>query len=85
MGWSSGSSLMSEIIEVFKEKFPEEKIRQDVYEELITIFEAYDADTLEECVDDDPVFEKALYEASETYREWKDDKDEIPDEDIEIA
>ena len=61
MGWSTGSRLMSDIIGALQEKVPEEKLRQEIYEELIPIFEAFDCDTLQDCAEDDIAFHDALY------------------------
>jgi len=56
MGWSSGSSLMSDCIRVLKREVPDAKVRQRIYVGMIKAFESEDADTLDECHGDDPAF-----------------------------
>lgn len=74
MGWSSGSSLFSDIIIALNEKDLEEDVRKKVYESLIPSFEEMDCDTLEECMGEDDAFDEAYKELHPTY--FEDDKDE---------
>lgn len=60
MGWSSGSSLMSEIINAAKEAIPNNGIRKAFYEKAIDAFEDEDWDTQDECIDMDEAFDEAL-------------------------
>ena len=60
MGWSNGSSLMSDIIEAVKPRLAPKSFRQTVYEELIKAFEDYDCDTLDECHGMDTAFDAAM-------------------------
>lgn len=62
MGWSSGSALMSQIIQNLKKVEKDEAQRKAVYMALIPPFEDHDCDTLYECADDDRAFKKALKE-----------------------
>lgn len=62
MGWASGSMLMSEIIATLKSKVDDEDLRAEIYAEIITAFEDYDADTLDECLDEDEAFNEAYNE-----------------------
>lgn len=80
MSWSTGSSLMSEIINELKEVIPDDKIRQEVYEKLIGCFENYDCDTLYECQGEDDSFDKAY---TELYPE-EDDEIYEDEEELEI-
>lgn len=67
MGWSSGSSLMKEVIEILKMHIVDEDVRKAIYLELIPLFEDYDCDTLDECSDDDDLFEEALTELNDEH------------------
>lgn len=60
MGWSSGSRLMSGIIDSAKRHIKNDNVRMKFYEEIITAFEDEDCDTLEECLGEDKAFDKAL-------------------------
>lgn len=70
MGWASGSSMLSEIIEVINENVESEESRLQIYRRLIDIFEDRDCDTICECVDEDETFDKVLRERDP---EWYDD------------
>lgn len=78
MGWSTGSILMSDIIDSLKDKVPDDKVRQDIYEALIPAFQNFDCDTLDECADDDVVFKNALKEFG-----YFEEEDEYIDDDYE--
>lgn len=58
MGWSSGSEIMSLIIQGVKDKMDPED-RDSFYKDLIEYFENEDCDTLYECLEQDIVFDKA--------------------------
>lgn len=75
MSWKGGSRIMGEIIEACLETISDEGERQDLYMQLIDIFENNDCDTLYECVNEgtDPVFDEA-------YREMHPEEDEIEEE-----
>ena len=60
MGWASGSSLFSDIIETIQFHVPDEDTRGNMYVELISAFEAADCDTLDECLGEDPVFDSVF-------------------------
>jgi hypothetical protein len=62
MGWSSGSSLMSDVIHVIKFNVTSDTKRQDIYFDIIQDFENYDCDTLMECCGQDTAFDAALKE-----------------------
>ena len=70
MGWSSGSKIMTEIIETLMETIVDEDDRAETYSALIDIFEDYDCDTLDECLEIDEVFD-------EVYRDKHPEEDEI--------
>lgn len=52
MGWSTGSSLMNEMITIIEDHVPQYSARVDIFKDMIRSFEDYDADTLGECVED---------------------------------
>ncbi len=60
MGWSGGSSLMGDVIKTLQRYVKDAGQRQLIYEELISAFEMEDADTLEECLGDDPAYDLAF-------------------------
>lgn len=74
MGWSSGTRIFSEIMEVVKEHV-DEATRKDIYEQLIEIFQEADCDNLEECLGEDDVFDDVWKEL------YSDTEEELFDED----
>ena len=58
MGWASGSSLFSDIIEAINDCDVDDETKYMLYEKLITIFEDEDCDTLQECLGQDSVYDK---------------------------
>lgn len=73
MGWASGSRMMSEIIESIMENVSDEAEREDLYSDLIGIFEDFDCDTLHECLEIDEVFD-------DVYREKYPEDDDVEEE-----
>lgn len=74
MGWSSGTRIFSEIIDVLKENV-DDSAREVIYEQLIEIFQEADCDNLDECLGEDDVFDdvwKRLYPIEE---DWEDSDD----------
>lgn len=69
MGWSSGSRIMNEIIEVLKDVVDDRDERFDVYYRLIEIFENNDCDTLDECLNEDTAFDEAYRDIYPEYFE----------------
>lgn len=73
MSWKAGSKLFDGIIETLNNCDVEDDTRKLIYEELITLFEDQDCDTLDECVGEDKVFDLV----------WKEheihNKDDDPD------
>ena len=61
MGWASGSSLFSDIIEAINDCDVDDETRHMLYEKLIPIFEDEDCDTLQECLGQDSAFDKVYY------------------------
>lgn len=78
MGWSTGSLLMSEIIDGLKVTVPDEKVRAEIYQTLIPAFENYDCDNLNDCLEEDSAFDLAFKEAS--YFANDDEEDEYCEE-----
>ena len=61
MGWSSGSSLFSDIIDAVVECEIDDETRKMLYEKLIPVFEDEDCDTLDECVGKDSMFDSVFH------------------------
>ena len=57
MGWSSGSRMMSDIIQLLKKHVKDDMKRSRIHYGLIEIFEENDCDTLYECRGEDPIFD----------------------------
>lgn len=70
MGWASGSGLLGDIILSTQKAIPK-KYRKELYKLFINHFEMYDCDTINECLDMDPEFDKAFMEL---YPEWCEDE-----------
>lgn len=60
MGWSTGSSLFSDIIEILKAEIDDEDIREEIYVRMIEVFQDHDCDNLEECLGEDTVFDNVF-------------------------
>jgi hypothetical protein len=60
MGWASGSELFSALITTTKKHVKDPKKRTAIYKDMIGAFEDQDWDTQDECVGEDPAFDKAL-------------------------
>lgn len=69
MGWSTGSSLMSDIISGIEETDLKHDVKVELYKILIEKFEDYDCDTLDECYDESEAFQEALFELHPDYAE----------------
>lgn len=76
MGWGTGSELMSDIIMDLKNRVPDDKLRQEIYEVLILHFENFDCDTLSDCIEDDEIFKSALEEAGYEFEDNEDFEEE---------
>jgi hypothetical protein len=77
MGWSTGSDLFAEVAESIERHVHDEQIKINIYYEMISSFEDYDADTLEECLGISDALDSVL---KEVYNIDDPDKDE--DEDL---
>jgi hypothetical protein len=73
MGWGSGSSLFSKIIDAAKEAIPNKKKRVVFYESTISAFEDEDWDTENECLGSDVAFDEAL---KKLHPDWEIFKEE---------
>lgn len=60
MGWSSGSTLMSEVIAAMKNANIPEHLRAVAYDGIIDAFRNEDCDTLDECIGEDHAFDVAI-------------------------
>lgn len=79
MGWASGSRLFSRVIHAIKVHIEDFEERVDIYYDLIEAFEDADWDTQDECLGDDPAYDKALYEL---HPDWEEDYDEEENDDV---
>jgi hypothetical protein len=78
MSWGRGSELFSDVAEIIAENVVDDNIRRLIYMGLIEAFQNYDCDTLDECMDIDPVLD-TLLEAMALMEESEDEDDEWPD------
>ena len=62
MGWSSGSAVMGGIIEAVKANVPDEETRVRIYRKVIDVLSDLDWDTKDECLGDDPAYDKIYNE-----------------------
>jgi len=64
MGWASGSSICSDVLDVVLPKFKKyqvpEKVTVDVVAKIIDVFERQDCDTTDELYGENEVINKAL-------------------------
>lgn len=76
MGWSSGSGLMSDIIEALEDEEISYEIKVTIYKMLIDKFEEFDCDTLYECKDESAAFKEAyneLHPDEDDEEYWEDE------------
>ena len=64
MGWSSGSSLASAVIEIMESLHEGHYVDglEEAYKDLIAVFEDADCDNLHECLGESVAFDSAWYE-----------------------
>lgn len=79
MGWATGSSLFTEIAESIERHVHDEQIKMNLYYEMISSFEDFDADTLEECLGISETLDAVLKELY-NIDDDDDDDDEIWDD-----
>lgn len=70
MGWASGSEVAYQMIKSLKKNVKDDKAREKIYFDLITVLEDFDCDTLCECMEEDTVFDKVLLSM---HPEWDED------------
>lgn len=70
MGWASGAAMYYTVIRVLQHRVSDDKERELLHRDLITVFEDEDWDTQDECLGIDPAFDNALYTL---HPEWRDD------------
>lgn len=66
MGWSSGTRLLSDVIDTIQKFVDDEDIRVEIYKELADIFETLDSDDLTECMGTDDAFDRMMEETDRT-------------------
>lgn len=74
MGWASGSELMGAIIDAQMRACKSLLLRQRFYTRVIKAFHDHDWDTEDECLGEDPAFDKAL---TAIRKKQGDEEDEI--------
>jgi|SanBayMetagenome_1026888.scaffolds.fasta_scaffold132677_2 hypothetical protein len=62
MGWSSGTRLLSDIIDTVQKYVDDEDIRVEIYKEIADSFESADCDELSECLGTDDAFDRMMEE-----------------------
>ena len=62
MGWSSGSTLIEDIIRALATRVPDAACRKAIYVDVIRAFQDHDWDCEDECTGLDPAFDEALRE-----------------------
>lgn len=67
MGWSSGSRIMSKIVDSLKPADINDATRTIIYEQIIEVFEENDCDTLMECLGEDLAFDRAYRNLNPTH------------------
>lgn len=77
MGWATGSRLFTEVAESIERHVHDEQIKMNLYYEMISSFEDFDADTLDECLGISETLDAVLKEIYNI-----DDPDEDEDEEI---
>ena len=68
MGWGSGSRLASDLISAAKDTIIDSQQREEFYEQMISHFEEFDCDTLDECIGIDFAFDlvgEKMYQSEE--------------------
>jgi len=74
MGWAKGSALFAEVAETIERHVHDEQIKINIYYEMISSFEDYDADTLEELLGISDALDAVLKEVYDI--EYDKDEDE---------
>jgi hypothetical protein len=80
--WTSGSELLSDIIDILKTKVEDDQLREDIYIDLINAFEDFDCDVIYECLGEDIAFDAAYNLIYEGDPDEDDIDDDLDDEDI---
>lgn len=80
MSWSHGSELMEKIIQSAQKFILEDDDRTLFYEEMVvTFYEEFDCDTLDECSEIDPAFDEALKNSGYYDEDEEEDWSEVDD------
>jgi hypothetical protein len=62
MGWATGARVLSDIIEAVDRHVLDDSDKMSLYKDLIIIFEEYDCDNTDECLEIDSMFDEVYYE-----------------------
>lgn len=79
MGWASGSGVLTRVIDVIENNVKDDDTKYYIYVGLINVFQEYDCDTLDECLDISDAFDTAFNDV-DNYSEIKVKDDEEDEE-----
>ena len=75
MGWASASNIMDAVIKGVKANVPDDNARREIYQPIYDALTQSDWDTVDECIGQDPVFDKIAAEDGWTEDGWDYDHD----------
>ena len=82
MGWSSGSSMLTDIVTELKDVLDDRTVKKTVFDILIKNFEAFDCDTIDEVVGIDEDFDEVYMQL---YPEEFEGVDEVDNPETDFA
>jgi hypothetical protein len=62
MAWTAGKELFLEIVESIERHVFDEQLKTNIYYELVSTFEDYNVETLDECLGVSDTLDMVLYE-----------------------
>ncbi len=80
MAWSTGTELFEELVATIERHIHDEQTKTNMYYEMISTFEDYDADDLESLMGISDTLDKVLIDVYSIEDQLPDDEDEIWDE-----
>lgn len=60
MGWSSGTKVFRDVVEILKEKIDDFDLRVEMYVDLIDVFSNHDWDNYDEILGEDEAYDEAF-------------------------
>lgn len=76
MGWSSASSIMSDIITAIKPHVADKDARKKIYSPIIASLEEGDWDTQDECLGEDDAYDEVLQEMHPGWYDVEEDDED---------